>query len=300
MNTISCTGMKTPSCFDRIVMQIVAGEAKEVVKATLLQLHPAKVVYTTDTLQQFANLNVRRKLTELCNTTAKLNNLLDKKHVHVLKRGVYLECKHRLGELIYGTDMIGKNAYVQLKMTMQKMRTDPKKRGIQNYHCRMLQFQTYLPETSWEAGALEEAPRAALTKLDLRQNLAGAISGDQMAKLTENEHSIWTQPYSTTINKLENYENALKVAREEKANLAKVFAQNEQRHGKQKSNKRSRESNTEKGDKPKCDTCGKYHHGECRLKKNRSSKPWEKKTDFRQMSNTGKNIGALCSKFALF
>ena len=172
--------------------------------------------------------------------------------------------------------MIGKNAYVQLKMTMQKMRTDPK-RGIQNYHHRTLQFQTYLPKTSWEAGALEEAPRAALTELDLRQNLAGAISGDQMAKLTENEHSIWTQPYSTTINKLENYENALKVAREEKANLAKVFAQNEQRHGKQKSNKRLRKSNTEKGDKPKCDTCGKYHHGECRLKKSRSSKPWENK-----------------------
>ena len=82
-----------------------------------------------------------------------------------------------------------------------------------------------------------------------------------MAKLTENEHSIWTQPYITTINKLENYENALKVAREEKANLAKVFAQSEQRNGKQKSNKRSHESNTEKGDKPKCDTCGKYHHG---------------------------------------
>ena len=107
-----------------------------------------------------------------------------------------------------------------------------------------------------------------------------------MAKLTENEHSIWTQPYSTTINKLENYENALKVAREDKANLAKVFAQSEQRNGKQNSNKRSRDSNTEKGEKPKCNTCGKYHHGECRFKKNRSSKPWEKKprTDFNQMS----------------
>ena len=226
------------------------------VKATLLQLHPAKVVYTTDTLQQFTNGDVKRKLTELCKTATELNHLLDKKHVHTLKRGVYLECKHRLGELIYGTDMIGKNAYVQLKMTMGKMRTDPK-RGIQNYHRRMLQFQSYLPEAAWEAGALEEAPRAPLTELDLRQNLAGAISFDQMAKLTENEHSIWTQPYSTTINKLENYENALKVAREEKASLAKVFAQNEQRNGNHKSNKRSRKSNTEKGEKPKCNTCGK-------------------------------------------
>lgn len=74
---------------------------------------------------------------------------------------------------------------------MQKMRMDPK-RGVQNYHQRMIQFQTYLPETSWEAGALEELPRVGLAELKLRQNLAGAISSDQMAKLVENEHSIWT------------------------------------------------------------------------------------------------------------
>ena len=79
----------------------------------------------------------------------------------------------------------------------------------------MLQFQSYLPEASWEAGALEELPRVGLTDLELWQNLAGAIASDQMAKLVKNEHSIWTQPYITTINKLENYEGALKVAREE-------------------------------------------------------------------------------------
>ena len=107
-------------------MEIVAGEAKEVVKATLLQLHPAKVGYTVATIQKFTNLNVRRKLSELCANTAELNHLLEKENVHTLKRGVYLECKHRLGELIYGTDMIGKNAYVQLKMTMQKCVRIPK------------------------------------------------------------------------------------------------------------------------------------------------------------------------------
>ena len=127
-----------------------------------------------------------------------------------------------------------------------------------------------------------------MTELELRQNLAGALSSDQMAKLVKNEHSIWTQPYITTINKLENYESALKVAREEKANLAKVLAQSGQNNGKQKSTKRSRESNTKKGEKPKCNTCGKHHHGECRFKKNKSSsKPWQKggkSSDLRQMS----------------
>jgi hypothetical protein len=139
---------------------------------------------------------------------------------------------------------------------------------------------------SWEAGAMDNEPRVGLTDHQLRQNLATAIAGDQMAKLIENEHNIWTQPYLATINKLENYEGALKVAREEKATFARVLAQNEQRNGKQKSNstKRSRDSNTERGEKPKCNTCGKYHHGECRFKKNKSSKPWEKKSDLRQMS----------------
>ena len=58
------------TAFDRTLMEIVAGEAKEVVKATLSQLHPKKVAYNLGTLQQFTNLNVRRKLTELC----KINN----------------------------------------------------------------------------------------------------------------------------------------------------------------------------------------------------------------------------------
>jgi hypothetical protein len=271
--------------FERTLMQIVAGEAKEVVKATWSQLHPKKVDYKLATLKLFTNGYVKKELMDMCENKAKLNELLHKDHVHTLKMNVYLECKHRLGELIFGTDMLGRNSHVQLKMTMQKMRTDPK-RGIQTYHRRNLQFQSYLPEMSWEAGAMEDEPRVALTELQLRQNLATAISSDQMAKLVENEHNIWTQPYIATINKLENYEGALKVSRAERAELAKVFAQSEQRNGKQKSNKRSRDSNTEGGEKPKCKTCGKHHHGECRLKKNKSSsKPWEKKSsDVRQMT----------------
>ena len=42
-----------PSKVDWTLMEIVAGEAKEVVKATLLQLHPAKVGYTVATLPFF-------------------------------------------------------------------------------------------------------------------------------------------------------------------------------------------------------------------------------------------------------
>ena len=266
--------------FDHILMEIVAGESKEVVKATLAQLHPQKVHYTLGTYNLFTNGYVKKELSTVYDTDTKLKVLLHKDNIHDLKINAYNECKYRLANLIFGTDMTGSNSYyVQLRLTMKKFRTDPNQ-GIMNYHRRVIQFQTYLPETSWEAGALEGSPKVGLTDLELRQNLAGAISVDQMAKLVKNEHNVWTQPYTKTINKLDNYERALKLAREEKANLAKIIAQNDKNNGKQKSNsKRLRESSnnsTDKGEKPKCKTCGKHHHGVCRFKNSSATKPWQK------------------------
>ena len=46
-----------------------------------------------------------------------------------------------------------------------------------------------------------------------------------MAKLVKNKHNIWTEKYiKTNVNKLDNYERALKAAQEEKASLAKIIA----------------------------------------------------------------------------
>ena len=45
-----------------------------------------------------------------------------------------------------------------------------------------------------------------------------------MAKLVENKHNIWTEKYIKMVNKLDNYERALKAAQEEKASLAKIIA----------------------------------------------------------------------------
>ena len=90
--------------FDRTLMQIVAGEAKEVVKATLLQLHPQKVAYTVGTLKLFTNRYIKKELTDMCENRMELNELLQKDNIHNLKINVYLECKHRLANLIYGTE----------------------------------------------------------------------------------------------------------------------------------------------------------------------------------------------------
>ena len=94
--------------FERTLIQIVAGKAKEVVKATWSQLHPKKVDYKLATLKLFTNGYVKKELTDLCETKAELNHLLHKDNIHTLKMNVYLECKHLLANLIYGTDMIGK------------------------------------------------------------------------------------------------------------------------------------------------------------------------------------------------
>ena len=93
---------------------------------------------------------------------------------------------------------------------MRKMKTDPIQ-GIMNYYWRMIQFQTYL-ETTWAAmEAIESTSKTVLFDLKLRENLAGAIFLlDQMAKLVENKHNIWTKPYNKLILKLDYYKRALK------------------------------------------------------------------------------------------
>ena len=63
---------------DRTIMQIVAGEAKEVVKATLSKLHPKKTGYTLGTLKLFTNGYVKKELTDMCDTKNELKVLLHK------------------------------------------------------------------------------------------------------------------------------------------------------------------------------------------------------------------------------
>ena len=60
--------------FERTLIQIVAGEAKEVVKATWSQLHPKKVDYKLATLKLFTNGYVKKELTDMCENKAELMN----------------------------------------------------------------------------------------------------------------------------------------------------------------------------------------------------------------------------------
>lgn len=48
--------------FNHILIQIVAGEAKEVVKVTMLQLHPQKMTYTLGTYNLFTDGYVKIEL----------------------------------------------------------------------------------------------------------------------------------------------------------------------------------------------------------------------------------------------
>ena len=231
--------------FKHIFMQIVSGEAKEVVKATILQLHPTKVNYVlgTQSYNCFTNGCIKHKLTKEIGTDNKeLKDLLNRKYVHCRRVQVYNKIKFFLANLICGTNMTGSNSYIQLRSTMQKMKTNPIQ-GIKNYYWRMIQFQTYL-ETTWAAmEAIEGTSKTVLFDLKLRENLAGAIFVDQMAKLVKNKHNIWTKPYNKLILELDYYKRALCHAQEEKANLAKILAKCNKGNGKQKSTgKRPHES----------------------------------------------------------
>ena len=75
-----------------------------------------------------------------------------------------------------------------------------------NYHRRILQLQTYLPECTWAAGTNKGSPMVITLELNLRENLAKAIAPDQMEKLIENNQNIWCKKYVSTILKLEHYQ----------------------------------------------------------------------------------------------
>ena len=95
-------------------------------------------------------------------TDIKLKELLHSSNIHDLRINVYNKIKYYLANLTYGTDIPRSNSYIQLQSTMQKFRTDLIQ-GIMNYHRRVIQFQTYLPETTWEGGSIDSYPKVELT-----------------------------------------------------------------------------------------------------------------------------------------
>ena len=65
---------------------------------------------------------------------------------------VIVECIHAIKLEIFGNDSAGRSSYTHLKRQMRNMKVDFT-HGIRKWATRMEEFQNYLPNTLWEAGA---------------------------------------------------------------------------------------------------------------------------------------------------
>lgn len=249
-------------------------EAKSVVHRCAEELHPATVELKVKDLEKFTNRAVRRELEENYKTDEDLKKDLPDKSFRVF---LFREAIYRIGTLIFGSDVIGSNAYIQLRRTMRNMKTTPEK-GIMAYHRRMNELHSYMKYTHWQAGDIRGEKKKTFDELDKREMLANALSKSQANELSKTGWNVYETDYIDTITQLEVVEPSIKSDLATKEMLHNLLK--DKRDAGNTPNKRSRNSDTPKSNnKTKCTTCGKYHLGECRFKKNKSSR----KSDQRQL-----------------
>ena len=84
------------------------------------------------------------------------------------------EIEFRLEELIFGTDMIGRNAYYLLRRLMRNYKVDAV-RGIQEWCWRMNQLNDYMLLVPCDALAKRDAPKEKYTEVEMREILDIAL-----------------------------------------------------------------------------------------------------------------------------
>jgi hypothetical protein len=248
-------------------------EAKSVVHRCVEELHPSTNEITVKDLEKFTHRSVRRELENKYKTDDGLKKDLSDKSFRVF---LFREIIYRIGTLIFGSDVIGSNAYIQLRRTVRNMKTNPEK-GIMVYHRRMSELLSYGKYTHWQAGDIRGEQKKTFDEFDKREMLANALSKSQANELSKTGWNVYETDYIDTITQLEVLEPSIKSELANKEMLQNLLR--EKRNAENTpSNKRSRSSDSPKSNnKPQCTTCGKYHHGECRFKGKSSRKLKESK-----------------------
>ena len=174
------------------------------------------------------------------------------------------EIEFRLEELIFGTDMIGRNAYYLLRRLMRNYKVDAV-RGIQEWCWRMNQLNDYMLLVPCDALAKRDAPKEKYTEVEMREILDIALPEAYRKKLFGFNWNTYEEPFKETIDNLLRFEPEIK-AEAAKAKIDRELA--EKVHGKGGTKRRG--DGTPKvleTNKTTCKTCGKQHKGECWSKK---------------------------------
>ena len=112
-----------------------------------------------------------------------------------------LEILFRLEELIFGTDMIGRNAHQLLRKVMRKYAVDPN-RGIAEWHIRVNQLNGYVEHVPHAALVNRDLPCKKYGEHDMREILDYALPRTYSEKLFNIDWDIYENPYKKTIDKL--------------------------------------------------------------------------------------------------
>ena len=92
------------------------------------------------------------------------------------------EILFRLAELIFGTDMTGRNAYQLLRRIMRHYKVDPNRR-IKEWQTRINQLNGYMLHVSCDALENCGASKVKFTKIDMREILDFALPNNYQTKL---------------------------------------------------------------------------------------------------------------------
>ena len=180
-----------------------------------------------------------------------------------------MEFMHVLKIKIFGDDIIGKSSYTKLRKQIRTTKVDMKK-GIKRWDERIQELQTYLPDCLWEAGEARGKELKPFEEFELREILEGNLTQAQQLKLYDVNWDIHEKNYGETISKLEGLEAS--ILGEAEVNKRLVMLENNKTNKHSGSNngngKRGRSpatsgSNTPKGKRVACKTCGKMHQGKC-------------------------------------
>ena len=115
-----------------------------------------------------------------------------------------------LEELIFGTDMIGHNAYYLHRRLMRDYKVDPFCR-VKEWLWRMTQLNNYImylpSETLENSGAVKQE----FTEIEMRKILDMALPNSYCNKLFRIDWNIYEQKFLKTINTLQQFEPEIKA-----------------------------------------------------------------------------------------
>ena len=127
-----------------------------------------------------------------------------------------------LEELIFGTDMIGHNAYYLLRRLMRDYKVDLNW-GIKEWQWRITQLNAYILQVPCDALENYNAFKVQFTIIDIRKILHFTLPNSYWTKLFEIDWNIYEEQFMKTINKHQAIKPEIK-AEAAKANSDKALA----------------------------------------------------------------------------